>query len=141
MQININRILSVISVALLAVSMTGCESTKKPKDERSAGRALDDKNITENVKKAFENEQAFKLNSIEISTFAGVVSLGGFVNVDDQKVRAQQLAESVPGVRAVSNGITLKPTPQMAPTGSKSERIYSEPVKPVQNQELVPETK
>jgi hyperosmotically inducible periplasmic protein len=129
MQTNINRILSAISVAALLVSVTGCEmTTKKPKDERSEGRVLDDKNITSNIRKSFEKEPAYKLDSVHVSTFAGVVALGGFVNTEDQKIRAQQLAQTASGVRGVSNGIVLKPQPTMAPTGG-APRIYAEPAK------------
>jgi hyperosmotically inducible periplasmic protein len=132
MQTNINRILSGISVAALLVSMTGCEMpSKKSTDERSEGRVVDDKNITSSVKKAFENEPAYRLDSVHVNTFAGVVALGGFVNTEDQKERAQQLAASIPGVRQVSNGITLKPEP-MQPTGKSDSQshIYADPTKP-----------
>jgi osmotically-inducible protein OsmY len=140
MQIKFNRILSGVSVAVLLAALTGCESMNSSHDERSEGRAMDDKNISSNVKKAFENEPAYKLDAVHVNTFAGMVSLSGFVNLEGQKARAQQLAESVSGVRSVSNGITIKPAPMEA-TGSSQSRIYSDPSKPQQSSESSEQSK
>ena len=108
------------------LTFAGCET--KSHDERSEGRLVDDKEITENVQKELKREPVYKFTNVDATTFGGVVQLSGFVNNEDQKRRAAEIAQQVPGVRQVVNGIALKPEP-MSPTGSTNgaqPRIYSE---------------
>ncbi len=120
--------------ALILISSTACESLmpSKAHDERSEGRVLDDKNITAGVHKALESEPAYKFTGVKVDTFAGIVQLSGFVNTDDQKEKAESLAEGTPGVRKVMNGIGLKPSmPSTATSRQNSDsRIYAEPQNP-----------
>jgi hypothetical protein len=118
--------LIVTGLALAAAIFTfaGCETT--PKDERSAGRTLDDKKITENIRKSLDSEPTYKFKSVSVSTFAGIVQLSGFVNSDGQKGRAQDIAQRADGVTEVFNGITIKPAMPTA-TGKGGSKIYSEP--------------
>jgi osmotically-inducible protein OsmY len=116
-----------LAVVATALTLLGCETTTTH-DQRSEGRILDDKQITENVEKELQREPVYKFDSVKVSTFGGVVQLSGFVNTDEQKNRAAEIAQRVSGVHEVSNGITLKPEP-MTPTGSTNSgqsRIYSE---------------
>jgi hypothetical protein len=121
--------LSSIGVAAILLLATGCQ-TDKSHDERSEGRVIDDKNITETVKKDLDQDPTYKFDRVGVSTFAGVVQLSGFVNTADEKNRAAQVAENVDGVKQVHNGITLKPL--MPPTSRKDsgQEIYSEPQNP-----------
>ncbi len=118
------RMLSGIGSVVVLLLMTGCQTA--PKDERSAGVALDDKHITANVQKSLEQEPTYKFNTVEVSTFDGMVQLSGFVDTEGQKTRAQEVAQNVGGVRVVVNGISLKPV--MQPTGrtSSEQRAYSD---------------
>jgi osmotically-inducible protein OsmY len=118
----------VALTALLAFS--GCESEKHSGDQRSEGRTIDDKMITENVQNRLKNEPVYKFDNVEAKTFAGIVQLSGFVDTDAQKSRAGEVAQQVTGVRQVENGIALKPAP-MAPLGATgstngASRIYSD---------------
>lgn len=118
------QMLFCAGTAAIVVAMTGCQST--PKDERTEGRAIDDKHITENVEKALEREPTYKFTEVKVKTFAGVVQLSGFVNTDSEKDRAAEIAQNTDGVSQVVNGIALKP--EMPATGRNSQsRIYSEP--------------
>ena len=83
-----NRIIAGLTLAAAIFSLAGCETT--PKDERSAGRVLDDKNITASIKKKLEGEPSYKFNSVDVTTFAGIVQLSGFVNSENQKNRARK---------------------------------------------------
>ncbi|MGN6641511.1 MAG: hypothetical protein ACTHKU_00770, partial [Verrucomicrobiota bacterium] len=62
-----------------------------------------------------------------------------FVGTEDQKRRAEQVAEQVPGVSRVMNSIALKPTAQdLMPTGRTNrvnEPIPATPVPPQQQQQ------
>lgn len=107
--------------AVIAMTiLTGCEmmNHESHSGERTAGRTLDDKTITENVKHDLNQEPVYKFSDVDVKTFNGVVQLSGFVNTDDQKRRAGQLAQQVPGVAQVVNSITLKQTGNLAPTGA-----------------------
>lgn len=128
MRNNTIQLICCAGTAAMLIALTGCEST--PKDERTEGRTIDDKHITENVQKSLEREPTYKFTQVKVSTFAGIVQLSGFVNSDSEKDRAEQIAQNTDGVKQVVNGIALKP--EMPPTGRNSQsRIYSEPSNPV----------
>ena len=99
---------------LVLSGMTGCSTTN---DERSAGRTIDDEQITEDVEEELQDEVVYKFDDVDVKTFNGVVQLSGFVNTEDQKRRAGELAEHVRGVAQVVNNITLKPQIPATPTG------------------------
>ncbi len=120
--------LSSAGSALVVLLLAGCQTSSK--DERSEGRSLDDKDITENVEKALETEPTYKFTDVQVSTFAGIVQLSGFVNIEGQKMRAQEIALHTPGAREVVNALTLKPFMPATARVSTSQPIYSEPQNP-----------
>jgi len=112
-------------LAMLVVALVGCKTTSSA-DERSEGRSIDDKNITSHVKEALNREPVYKFEGVTVNTYAGVVQLNGFVNIAEQKRRAQEIAAQQPGVTQVLNGLALKPV--MTPTGQPgSSSVYSNP--------------
>jgi osmotically-inducible protein OsmY len=131
---NQSVLLAGVYVGIALVAATGCSSFRdtfaRSKDERSTGRVVDDKKITKEVKTALNKEPVYKFNDVDVKTFAGTVELAGFVNTDDQKRRAEEIAKSQPGVTQVINGIALKPEAP-APTGrtgaAEQPRIYAAP--------------
>ena len=50
----------------------------------------------------------YKYEEVSVDTFRGVVQLSGFVNTTNQKVQADQIARTVPGVKDVLNNIIVK---------------------------------
>ncbi len=120
---NLKKLLltSGASAAMAIVALTGCQMNGSHEGDRTAGRALDDRVITENVRSRLRNEPVYKFSDVDVKTFAGVVQLSGFVNTDDQKRRAGELAQNVEGVTRVVNNITLKPNTDngtLSPTGA-----------------------
>jgi BON domain len=116
-----------LSLAAALATFTGCQTA--PKDGRSPGLALDDKHITERVKKSLDTEPVFKFSDVDVRTFAGTVQLSGFVLTQGQKNRAQEIAQHTEGVREVVNAITLKPpmpTSTVAPVVSPASRPSGE---------------
>jgi hyperosmotically inducible protein len=105
--------------------LNGCKTSEH--SELSSGRMVDDKHINERVRDELKSDAVYKFDDVSVSTYAGLVQLSGFVTIEAQKQRAQTLAETVPGVMRVDNGITLKPTPP-APTGrtNQENKIYSQ---------------
>jgi len=114
---NLKKII-MASGAGAILALTGCESMNhhNAESDRSAGRALDDKTITEAVKDDLNREPVYKFNGVDVKTFSGVVQLSGFVDTNEQKQRAAEIAQREPGVAQVVNNITLKPANNLTPT-------------------------
>lgn len=122
---NLTKVILVAGTSAM-FALTGCQMMNHGSSDRTAGRELDDKTITENVKHNLDNEPVYKFTDVDVKTFAGVVQLSGFVNTDEQKNRAGQIAQQVQGVMQVDNNITLKPQSQnMAPTGRDYNNNYN----------------
>jgi len=104
------------SAVLAVAGLSGCASWGHRSDERSEGRVVDDHKISSEVRHDLATEPVYKFDDVDVRTFNGVVQLSGFVNTEEQRRRAAELAQQVPGVTQVENNITLKPT-GYAPTG------------------------
>jgi len=89
------------SVALLC----GCAGTPT---ERSTGEYIDDKSLNHRVKSALNNNEEYKFSDLNVTSFKGTVQLSGFVNTSDQKRKAAEIAQSVDGVKAVENNVSIK---------------------------------
>jgi len=106
---------------LIITGLPGCSTT--PEGDRTAGQVMDDKHITENVKKALESDPTYKFTDVRVDSYKGVVQLSGFVDNPDQKKRADELAQKSLWVREVVDNIALKPKLELTPTGkAKGER-------------------
>ncbi|MGH8143123.1 MAG: BON domain-containing protein [Steroidobacteraceae bacterium] len=75
----------------------------------SVGRTLDDSTITAKVKAALVANPDTKARDVDVTTSHGVVQLSGFVDTNEQRDAAAEVAKSVSGVRSVDNGLQLKP--------------------------------
>lgn len=90
---------------LATVALAGCAATPT---RESTGEYIDDSAITTKVKaKLVEDKQTSAL-SIKVVTYKGVVQLSGFAKSEGERKRAEELAESVPGVKSVRNDIIVK---------------------------------
>jgi len=96
------------AAALAIFAMAGCMSSP----DRSAGRVLDDKMISSKVKGALNDAPVYKFNDVKVATYKGVVQLSGFVDTEEQKQKASEIAKRVEWVGDVVNNITLKPKDQ-----------------------------
>src|SRR5882757_1281850 len=126
-KINPSFVLAGFCAGALLLGSAGCSSNPftKSSDERSAGRVADDKKITKDVKTALKKEPVYKFDSVDVQTFAGEVQLSGFVNTEEQKRRAEEIAKSQPGVARVNNAIGLK-SGTVQPTGAgEQSHIYA----------------
>jgi hyperosmotically inducible periplasmic protein len=114
--LNLKKLILVTGTsAVIAVSaLTGCKSSSS--SDRTAGREMDDRAISDKVAQKLKNEPVYKFTEVDVRTFGGVVQLAGFVNSEDQKRRAGELAETIPGVTRVINNISMKPE-GLTPTG------------------------
>jgi len=94
----------VLAVAA-ALSMAACTSSRT---SESTGEYVDDSVITSKVKAALLNDSGLKSFDISVETFKDVVQLSGFVNSQDVKTRAGEVAAGVSGVRSIRNNLVVK---------------------------------
>ncbi len=85
--------------------ITGCAATAT---KESTGEYIDDTAITIKVKAAIFEDPMLKVFQINVETFKGVVQLSGFVDSAQVSARAEEVARSVNGVKAVKNSLIVK---------------------------------
>ena len=74
--------------------------------------ATSDASLTSGVKTALANEAGFGTTmNVNVTTHDGTVLLTGFVDSFHTSLRAEQIARSVAGVRAVRNDLNVTPPP------------------------------
>jgi osmotically-inducible protein OsmY len=97
---------ALAAVLGLAVAATGCHST-----DRTTGQAINDTMIAHNVNHALGGDPVIKFPDVKVNVYNGNAQLTGFVDTEQQRARAAEIAAGVPGVTQVINEITIKPTP------------------------------
>jgi osmotically-inducible protein OsmY len=73
------------------------------------GQYVDDTTITARVKKRFAEDPQVAATRIQVETLQGTVQLSGFAASETERMRAGQLARSVPDVRDVRNDVVVRP--------------------------------
>jgi hyperosmotically inducible periplasmic protein len=73
------------------------------------GSIPDDRAISEEVRSALASNPETESSRIKVTTSEGVVQLAGFVNSNDERIAAGNVASSVQGVRRVDNDLRLNP--------------------------------
>jgi osmotically-inducible protein OsmY len=94
-----------LAVALAGASLIGCSETP---NRESTGQYIDDAAITTKVKAALVKDQSLDGFQIGVETYKNVIQLSGFVDSPRRAERAQEVASSVEGVRAVRNDLIVK---------------------------------
>lgn len=89
----------------LLTLVSGCAGDRY---HQSTGEAIDDTGMSIRVKSALSNNADYKYEGVSVKTFKGTVQLSGFVDTNDQKKRAADLAKGVEGVKDVENNISIK---------------------------------
>lgn len=90
---------------LFLTAISGCTSMTG----ETLGQNIDDSNITAAVKaKLATAEKVSTLTRIDVDTVRGVVHLGGVVETDADRARAEQLASQVGGVKRVINDLQVR---------------------------------
>ena len=99
--------LATIAAAGLALGTVspGCASTR---NHESAGEYIDNSLITTKVKAAILEEPSLKTLQIGVKTYKDTVQLSGFVDSEETKQRAGEVAAGVPGVSDVKNDLVVK---------------------------------
>jgi osmotically-inducible protein OsmY len=111
---NLKKISAVLGCAA-ALFVTGCGSTG---DNRSTGQVIDDTAIHTKVKAALVNDPVVSGTAINVDVERGVVVLTGAVNGNVEKIKAEDIARGVNGVRSVENNLIVR---QAGPSTTRNE--------------------
>ena len=95
----------LFAACMVGMVVVGCSSTPT---QESAGQAVDDGVVTAKVKAALVADPVTKAHQINVETFKGTVQLSGFVETDEARARALQLARDVEGVRKVKDAMEVR---------------------------------
>ena len=95
-------------VVALVAGMTVAACTSSSRTTESTGEYVDDAVITSKVKAALLGDAGLKSFDISVETYKDAVQLSGFVNSDQVKARAGQVAAGISGVRSVRNNLVVK---------------------------------
>jgi osmotically-inducible protein OsmY len=79
-----------------------------PKTDRTTGQVIDDSVLTGKVKTALIADSRTKAYEIHVTTREGIVHLNGTVDTPAAKMAAAEVAQSIEGVKAVSNELSAK---------------------------------
>ena len=101
----IRTTLASIATCVALITVSGCAVTR---DQSTVGAYIDDTSITTAVKARFVENKDVDASSISVETLNGTVQLSGFAKNATEKVRAEELARSVKGVKSVRNEIALR---------------------------------
>ena len=74
---------------------------------REAGKVVDDAGLTNKVKDALSAEPDLKTVAINVDASGGIITLKGTTDNQDKRQRAEQVAQSVEGVRSVRNEMVV----------------------------------
>lgn len=103
------RVFGITGLLALVLGVTGCHTTG-----RTTGQVINDKMTAFNVNHALDKDPVLKYPDVKVSVYNGTAQLTGFVNTDEQRTKAAEIAAGVQGVRQVINEISIKPP---EPTG------------------------
>ncbi|HWK50638.1 MAG TPA: BON domain-containing protein [Steroidobacter sp.] len=96
---------ALLLAAIMASTVVGCSSTPT---QQSTGQAIDDGVVTAKVKAKLIEDPVTKAHQINVETFKGTVQLSGFVETDQARSRALQLARSTDGVKSVKDAMQIR---------------------------------
>ena len=114
--------LTVIGAAL---TLTACAATRT---HESPDEYTDDAGTTARVNAALVKGEATKAHQIDVETFRGVVQLNGFVDAATAKLKATEVAQSVPGVKQVHNNLLVR-TQERSAGGVRDDSAITAKVK------------
>ncbi len=95
----------IVAAMMGTAVIAGCSSTPT---QQSTGQAIDDGVVTAKVKAKLIEDPVTKAHQINVDTFKGTVQLSGFVESNQARTRALQLAKDVDGVKQVKDALEVR---------------------------------
>lgn len=93
--------------SLIGPFMAGCASTPT---RESTGQFIDSSLITTEIQARLIADPVTRGLGLSVTTFKGVVRIGGFVKNEREKRRADAIAHGVGGVNKVIDDLKVKPS-------------------------------
>lgn len=97
--------IAALAASVALMTLTGCAVTR---DQSTVGAYIDDTAITTSVKARFVDNKDVDASAISVETLNGTVLLSGFAKSNTEKLRAEEIARAVNGVKTVKNEIALR---------------------------------
>lgn len=95
----------LVALAMGGPVLVGCSSAPT---QQSAEEAIDDGVVTAKVKAKLIEDPVTKAHQISVETFKGTVQLSGFVETEQARSRALQLAKGTAGVKNVKDAMEVR---------------------------------
>jgi|OpeIllAssembly_1097287.scaffolds.fasta_scaffold73375_2 osmotically-inducible protein OsmY len=100
-----NRLARLAMTGMIAAVLAACAGSPT---RESTGEYIDDTLITSKVKAKLVESSDVSAAAVNVETFKGIVQLSGFASSTSERVKAEELARGVEGVKQVKNDIRLK---------------------------------
>ena len=98
--------LTTALAALVLIAASGCAVQR---GQETVGAYVDDAAITTSVKARFIDNKDVDAGAIKVETLNGTVMLSGFAKTQNERMKAQDIAMKVSGVKTVKNEIAVRP--------------------------------
>ena len=98
-------VIRFLVVLMMIAAFVACASTPK---QEGTGDYIDDSVITTKIKSQLANDDFLKSFQISVESRKGIVQLSGFVDSQNAKDKAGQIARGVGGVTSVRNNLVVK---------------------------------
>jgi osmotically-inducible protein OsmY len=98
--------LTTALAALVLIVASGCAVQR---GQETVGAYIDDAAITTSVKTRFIDNKVVDAGAIKVETLNGTVMLSGFATTQEERMKAQEIAMKVKGVKTVKNEIAVRP--------------------------------
>ena len=95
---------AVLPAIALSLYLNGCQTITG----ETLGENIDDTTITTTVKTRLAQEKGATLTRVQVDTNRGVVQLSGVVDSTTDRIRAEEVARRVGGVKKVVNNLQVK---------------------------------
>ena len=96
---------TVLILSILLGLLVGC--ARMPTQQPTA-EAIEDGVMTARIKERLMEDPLTKAHVIKVETFRGIVELSGFVETDQVRTRAVELARDVSGVKRVRDAMDVR---------------------------------
>ena|SRR5579871_3469152 len=100
-----NALTDLVAAISVSALLASCSAVS---GRETAGEYVDDTTISTQVKAKLLHETGVKVTEINVETMQGVVQLSGFVDRDNDRTKAEQLAWSVRGVKDVKDDVVVR---------------------------------
>ena len=122
-----------LSAVIAIADLSGCSYYHARQTGRTTTQVNDDKRISDRVYSSLKVSPVYKFPEVGVRTFDRVVQLNGFVETEEQKRAAQEIAQQAPGAARVINDIVVQ-QPSLEPTGRPNPAAPPQPDAPAPGQ-------